>query len=197
MAPVAVSATVVWLEWLWQSEKARRAMGEKTRSDVAAGRERRRTPRARRLGRAIVTLHAHCAHEYEIINLSAGGALLMGGPRLRPGREVRVVLGVAGLSAIAVDARVIRSDERNEMVALSFVALEVGIEDLIQEIVLSALSGRRLRPLPMDFALQFEALPPDEGEAPEEAVPSSWPGFAARPQASESDTWSSVDASTS
>ena len=170
-------------------------MDEKTRPTVAAGRDRRRTPRAPRLGRAVVTLHATCAHEYEIINLSAGGALLMGGPRLRPGREVRVVLGVTGLSAIAVDAQVTRSDARDEMVALCFIGLEVGIEDLIQETVLSALSGRRLRPLPMDFGLQFEALPPDEGEAPEEAVPSSWPGFALRRQPSDNQSRAPADAS--
>jgi hypothetical protein len=153
-------------------------MTTKAGSGGEAGSERRSKPRAARLGRAVLNFNSSGSYEYEVANVSAGGALLIGGPQLRKGRSVRVLLMLTGLASIAVDAHVIRSRDDDGTVAVRFDALDVGLEDLIQEVVLSALSGRHLRALPMDFAMQYEALPLDDAAPPEEVVPSSWPGFA-------------------
>ena len=154
-------------------------MTRKTDQAGAANNERRRAARAASgLGQARLHLNANWARDYQVANLSAGGALLIGGPRVRIGRRVEVVLALAGRTPIDVAAEVVRDDPRHGMVAVRFVGLEAELEDEIQQAVLCALDGQ----LPaLVNETQHEALPPDD-EAPEEEVPTSWPGFALRQQ---------------
>lgn len=121
--------------------------------------ERRKQPRVNWVGEALVSVNGNCAVDYQIENISAGGAMLVGGPHLRPGRRVRVLLRLKGLPTIALDAYVLRGTEvQKPELAVRFTDLDPGIEDLIQDVVLSALSGRHLRPLPMDYAMKWEPL---------------------------------------
>ena len=140
---------------------------------VAARVERRRRPRAARLGRAMVHGDEDWAREYELANVSASGALLLGGPPLRSGRSVRVVLALQAMLPLAVAARVVRTTP-DGMVAVEFVELETSQEDAIQQAVVCALSGES----PQRTVEEPLCALPSEEEPPEEVVPSSWPGFA-------------------
>ena len=124
-------------------------------------RERRTRARARRIGSAIVYLNAWQANEYAVEDLSAGGALLTCGAPIRVGRNVRVVLRVLGFPPIAVDAKVLRrADDPRDGVAVAFIDLEAAVEDLIQDVVLSTLVGRRPRAEPAEVFVEWAADEP-------------------------------------
>jgi hypothetical protein len=112
-------------------------------------------PRVKAHGRAVVNLNPFWAQAYRVDDLAAGGALLSGGPPLRVGRRIRLLLELEGMRALGVDALVVRHTASHG-VALRFIDLDPALEDLIHDVILSALSGRRLRPLPMDFGTEWE-----------------------------------------
>ena len=117
--------------------------------------ERRAAARAAGFGQALVSVDRRSGRAYRVENLSASGALLSGGPPLLPGRNVRLVLSL-GDEPVGLEARVVRRDDRRT--AVSFGRLDAAVEDRIQDEVVAALSGRRLRQLPMDESLPFEPL---------------------------------------
>jgi hypothetical protein len=130
---------------------------------IRNGRERRTAARARRIGSAIVYLNPWQANEYAVEDLSAGGALLTCGAPIRVGRNVRLVLRVLGFPPIAMDAKVLRrADGPRDGVAVAFIDLEAAVEDLIQDLVLATLSGRRLPTAPEEVFVDWEA---DEASA--------------------------------
>jgi hypothetical protein len=130
---------------------------------IRNGRERRTAARARRIGSAIVYLNPWQANEYAVEDLSAGGALLTCGAPIRVGRNVRLVLRVLGFPPIAMDAKVLRrADGPRDGVAVAFIDLEAAVEDLIQDLVLATLSGRRLPTAPEEVVVDWEA---DEASA--------------------------------
>jgi len=123
--------------------------------------ERRARPRTRRIGSAIVYLNPWLANEYAVEDLSAGGALLTCGPPIRVGRNVRLVLRVLGFAPIAVDAKVLRrADRPRDGVAVAFIDVEAAVEDLIQDVVLASLSGRRSRPVSEEIFVDWAADDP-------------------------------------
>lgn len=125
--------------------------------------DRRFEPRASHLGTAVVHVNRWWTHEYRVEDLSAGGALLTDGPPLEIGHTVGLVLRLRGLETLWVDARVLRRlHGPGGGVAVAFVDLEAAVEDLIHDVVVAALSGRRLRPLPTDHAVDWA---PNEPQA--------------------------------
>ncbi len=130
-------------------------------------RQRRTAARAPQLGTALLHLNKWWTNEYQIANLSAGGALLVGGPRIRSGRKVRAVLRMHGVQPMGVDLRVVRafdgessSEDACAGIAVQFIDLEPALEDLIHDVVLAALSGRHLRPQSMHEAIDWVPLDP-------------------------------------
>jgi hypothetical protein len=81
--------------------------------------------------------------DYLIENLSAGGALLVHGPRLCPGTRLRVVLRGAGMRPLSLQAIAVRLDNAPDcrlMTAVKFVSVSPSIEDAIHQTVLRALT---------------------------------------------------------
>ena len=75
-----------------------------------------------------------------VANLSAGGALLSGGPEVAPGTQIQIVLHVARRRPVALLARVMRAAPA---IAVSFERLSPDQEDLIHDAVLSHLEFLR------------------------------------------------------
>lgn len=102
--------------------------------------ERRRWPRVK------LPLVVHVLRDreplgaYTVANLSAGGALLSGGPPVAPGTEVEVLLHLAGRRRVSLPARVLRE---TPTMAVTFDGLTPDQEDLIHDAVLSHLEFLR------------------------------------------------------
>jgi hypothetical protein len=128
-------------------------------SRVPAHDERRRAPRATELGSAVVRLGPWTCAEYRLGNVSAGGALLTGGPPIEPERRIDVLLKLRGDRPMAVSGRVLRSGQSRDDggVAVQFEELEPSTEDRIQDAVVTALSGKRLRRLPTDVGTSWRS----------------------------------------
>ncbi len=75
--------------------------------------ERRRFPRRTVIGVAHVITAARYAGVFFIENLSAGGVLLVGEPRLPLGTSIRILLEIHGGRRIGVDGQVVRHAFRN------------------------------------------------------------------------------------
>ena len=72
---------------------------------------RRQHPRAEVAATALVIGRAYCAGPYLVENLSAGGALIMGEPRLSVGERVSLVLHLSGREKpFRLSAEVIRTE---------------------------------------------------------------------------------------
>lgn len=110
--------------------------------------ERRAGPRAAVKIPVCVLWRGSGPTEYVAENLSAGGALLTGGPALVPGADVRVALPVGSLM-LHVQARVVhlRTNEHGAVgSAVRFIDLCPNVQDIIQSHVLAFLrqsAGRR------------------------------------------------------
>lgn len=84
--------------------------------------------------------------QYLVRNLSAGGALLLQGPRIAVGTRVRVLLEGPVIGAQYLSATVVRCGSVLEGVvalAIRFNSLSAELEDLLQRVVLEALERQR------------------------------------------------------
>ena len=105
--------------------------------------ERRTWPRSEAPARAfVVPADAGAPIGYRARNLSAGGALLSGGPALHAGRELKLMLPLHGRELV-LHARVLRADKDalgGPVAALAFRAVPTFVQDLIQNYVLRVLA---------------------------------------------------------
>src|SRR5262245_17424440 len=105
--------------------------------------ERRTWPRAEVPVRVcVVPADAGAPIAYRARNLSAGGALLAGGPVLHAGRELKLMLPLRGRELV-LHARVLRADKDalgGPCAALAFRAVPTFVQDLIQNYVQRALA---------------------------------------------------------
>lgn len=105
--------------------------------------ERRRYPRSRGVvATAVVLAEGTYAGAFVVEDLSAGGALLIGDPRLERGKHVKVLLQLEGRRHITLSAEVVRHQVResgDHLFAVAFRNVEAAAEGWIQGAVLSAL----------------------------------------------------------
>lgn len=108
---------------------------------IARQDERRRSPRSEVPASAVVLAGGRCGGRYRVENLSAGGALLVGDGRVRPGERVTMFLELPGLKPIRLGAEVLRrqGEAGDARVAVAFRQLAPGVEDTIQRVVLASL----------------------------------------------------------
>ncbi|MFH0899764.1 MAG: PilZ domain-containing protein [Pseudomonadota bacterium] len=108
-------------------------------------RERRKHPRCEVVASAIVLTRCRFAGTFVVQDLSAGGALLIGDPRLEQGERIRLLLQLPGMKGIGLSAEVVRTEDRGRehSFAVAFRQPSAPAEDAIQEIVLSTLERRR------------------------------------------------------
>ncbi|MHB8879642.1 MAG: PilZ domain-containing protein, partial [Myxococcaceae bacterium] len=108
--------------------------------------ERRRHLRSDRVAAsAIVLAESGFAGAFGVENLSAGGALLIGEPRIKCGEDVRILLQLEGRRPIHLSARVVghRMPEKGpHLFAVTFLDVKPAVEDGIQTAVLTALERR-------------------------------------------------------
>ena len=106
--------------------------------------ERRRHERGWVAAIAVVWIGDRGPLRYSVEDLSAGGALLVAGPKLRVGEELRVNLHIVGQPAIELQARVVRhADTQAPALGIAFLQLSAADEDTIQQAVLRALEAER------------------------------------------------------
>jgi hypothetical protein len=116
--------------------------------------ERRRFPRRSVIGVAHVTTEARYAGVFFLENLSAGGALLVGEPRLPLGTPVRILLEIHGGRRVGVDGQVTRHAVRDgqHLWAAAFRNVPAAIEEELQKIALDAVQHARPTVLVVDAA---------------------------------------------
>jgi hypothetical protein len=106
---------------------------------------RRRRSHSEVLASAVVLAATdHYAGAYLVEELSTGGALLVGDPRLGPGEHVKMLLQLPGRKPVAVAAEVLRRQVRgthDHLFAVAFRDLSPATEDMIERVVLAS-SGR-------------------------------------------------------
>ncbi len=98
--------------------------------------ERRRFPRFRTAGTAIVLLGGRYVGAYLLRNLSAGGAYLVGDNNLAVGQVVQLLLHV-GDELQSLEAEVIRHDRlpsEEQSFAVAFRNLSTDVEDSLQNL---------------------------------------------------------------
>ncbi len=106
-------------------------------------RERRTNERVGLDGLALLLDRGTPIGRYKLENLSAGGALVAGGHRLRPGHLVHVLMDLTtGRAPMSMTGSVRRQQNGGEVLALSFPSLSPDQEDAIQDAVLRALLRR-------------------------------------------------------
>lgn len=105
--------------------------------------ERRRHPRSEIVATATILSTKGNASSYLVENLSAGGALLVGGDdHLEPGARVRMLLHLPERKPLSLSAVVIRRQAhgaKGHGLAVNFQHLSPEIQDVIQEVVLTTL----------------------------------------------------------
>lgn len=99
-------------------------------------RERRRWPRAEVPAIAHLIRRERWLGNYAVDDLSAGGAALIGAPRLEAGDEVDVILHVYGETPVALSARVARAPAGGT-VALAFSRASPQLEERLNATVLA------------------------------------------------------------
>jgi CheY-like chemotaxis protein len=104
--------------------------------------DRRTHERGRVAAIAIVWSDERGPSRYLVEDMSAGGALLSGGPELPVGRKVGLSLHVAGEHLLDLQAEVVR-DCGPRGLAIAFRAMTPAGEDTIQQTVLAALEAYR------------------------------------------------------
>lgn len=112
--------------------------------------ERRRHPRSGGVtATAVVLAENRYAGAFVVEDLSAGGALLIGDPRLDLGEYVNILLQLEGKRPLHLWAEVVRHQVREageHLFAVAFRNMRATEEDRIQGAVLSALERRRASP---------------------------------------------------
>ncbi len=122
--------------------------------------DRRLAPRGRPLGRAVV-FDGPMANEYRVENLSAGGALLLGGPVPPVGARLQMVLRVGSIPTDRIEARVaFRMSGPGPGFAVAFIELDASLQDLIQDVVLAAMQGFCQPTRPADGIVEWASLIP-------------------------------------
>ena len=108
------------------------------------GTERRTQPRVAIHAAAVVIRDRVPLGLYLVENLSASGALLVGGPSLKPGEAVRVVLRVPRRRPLTVHAVVARDHRDDEApgVGVAFRQVPSDVQDAITELVTRGLQHR-------------------------------------------------------
>jgi hypothetical protein len=120
----------------------------------------RLAPRLQAFGRAVV-FDGPSAHEYEVENLSAGGALLIGSPVPEVGARLQLVLRVGGIPGELIEARVAdRTADPRPGFAVAFVDLDASLQDLVQDVVLATLRGFDQPPRPVEGVVEWASLLP-------------------------------------
>ena len=104
--------------------------------------ERRENLRADVPATAFVADADNASGPYLVENLSAGGALLSGGPRFPTGAPVQVLLRLPERAALSVDGVVARR-AKGDAFAVSFIHQDDEVKDAIHEIVLRYLERNR------------------------------------------------------
>src|SRR5882672_10908304 len=104
--------------------------------------ERRSHERGKVAAIAIVWSDEHGPLRYLVEDLSAGGALLRGGPEIAVGRKLGLSLHVAGEHLLDLQGEVIRRVSPRGL-AIAFRAMSASAEDAIHQTVLSALEAHR------------------------------------------------------
>jgi len=113
------------------------------------------------LGTAVVYLDTWSAHEYRIENLSAGGAVLAGGPALPLHTLVQVVLRLGTMPSARIEARVTSTETTGQpRIAISFCSLDAALEDRLNDAVLSSLTVSYPRRLRQDSLVDLAPLLP-------------------------------------
>jgi CheY-like chemotaxis protein len=107
--------------------------------------ERRRWPRAKVPAAVQLIVEQRLVGNYAVENLSAGGALLSGGPPVPLGTVGEVVVHLGARRRLFLLARIIRS---GEAIAVAFQDLPSNTEDLLQNLVLTELEEQRKRTPP-------------------------------------------------
>lgn len=105
---------------------------------MASQEDRRNFSRSDVVATALVSTASGYAGSFVVDNLSGGGALLSGDPRLRPGDQVKMLLYLAGLSPIRITAQVVRSmshpiSEGDHCIAVSFRQISNWARDQIEQ----------------------------------------------------------------
>lgn len=127
---------------------------------IARQANRRLAPRAQTLGRAVV-FDGPTANEYRVENLSAGGALLVGGPVPPVGARLQMVLRVGSIPTDVIEARVAyRMGSAGPGFAVTFVELDASLQDLIQDVVLAAMRGFHQPARPAEGIVEWASLIP-------------------------------------
>jgi hypothetical protein len=108
------------------------------------GKDRRRFPRVRVAGTAVVLVSGRYIGTYVVRNLSAGGVQLVGDNNLTIGQAVHLLLRVGGEFSQDLDAEVVRREKLpsgEQSFAVAFRELVPDIEDSLQNLALLALEG--------------------------------------------------------
>lgn len=109
---------------------------------IAEQHERRSRPRTEVPASAVLLAGGRSSGRYVVENLSAGGALLLGEGRLRPGERVTMLLQLSGLKPIRLHAEVVRQEGGEAgaaRLAVAFRHLAPSVEDVIHRVVLATL----------------------------------------------------------
>ena len=127
---------------------------------IAKPHDRRQRPRSEVPASAVLLAHGRSSGLYVVENLSAGGALLVGDGRLRPGERVTMLLQLPGLQPIRLHAEVLRQhagEAGAARLAVAFRNLAPRVEDTIQQVVLASLE--RLSEASVPHVLVIDDLP--------------------------------------
>lgn len=122
--------------------------------------ERRGYPRIEVVASAAVLTVNGYAGSFLVDDLSAGGALLIGDPRLEIGEEVRLLLHLPGKKPISLSGEVIRchpSESQEHLFAIAFRKVSPAVEDVLQQYVRAALG--RLEDPSRKWILVFDDSP--------------------------------------
>jgi hypothetical protein len=106
---------------------------------------KRQAARARVGATAFVLRAEGCAGPFVVDNLSAGGALLLGGSGWRPGETFEIQLRLHSGAELRTSAAVLRCERRREemSVAVQFQNMPADVEDALQDAVAAALEHHR------------------------------------------------------
>jgi hypothetical protein len=112
------------------------------------GSERRRYPRTEVVATATVIAPGRYAGTYLVSNFSTGGALLLGDALLKVGDEVRILLELPSARLVRLSARVLRHEDQSDghLFAVMFHDISPETEDLLQDLVVTALAKSRRKP---------------------------------------------------
>jgi len=117
-----------------------------------SGADARRHPRAELAATAVVLTATRYVGTYLVRNLSAGGALFVGDALLAVGERIRILLRIAGLPPISLEAEIVRTEHREfgeRFFAAVFRSVPAPVEDTLQRLVTRHLENQRESPSPV------------------------------------------------